>query len=203
MWRSPRFLVILTVALSLSATVHGQSQESDPARNHAGRSLVPYPFEAANYWGNDYRTINNTTDPQDCARRCDADPRCRVASFHGPRAPRGWANRCVLRNAVGQRHTEQADVYSWVKPSESTPRQRKVGVYSFEAANYWGNGYRTINNATDPQDCARRCDADPRCRVASFHGPRAPRGWANRCVLRNTVGQRHTEQADVSSWVKP
>src|SRR6266849_4654965 len=79
----------------------------------------------------------------------------------------------------------------------------EAASYSFEVANYWGNAYETINDATDPQECARRCEADSRCRVASFHGPRATGGWANRCVLRDVFGERHTEQVDISSWVKP
>jgi hypothetical protein len=79
----------------------------------------------------------------------------------------------------------------------------EAASYSFEAANYWGHEYEMINDATDPQECARRCEADSRCRVASFHGPRVGRGWANRCVLRDAVGERHTETVDISSWVKP
>ena len=60
----------------------------------AATTPVPYRFEAANYWGNHHQTIANATDPQDCARRFDADSLCRVASFSGPRAPAPWANTC-------------------------------------------------------------------------------------------------------------
>ena len=76
-------------------------------------------------------------------------------------------------------------------------------LYRFERANYWGNHYETIANATHLQACAQRCDEDSKCRVASFSGPGAPRPWANTCVLRHAIGPRHTEQPDIVSWVKP
>lgn len=81
-----------------------------------GQGQAPYLFEAANFWGNNYLTLRNAVDPQACAQRCDADARCRVASFQGPRAPAPWANTCVLRHSIGPRHTEQPDIVSWVKP---------------------------------------------------------------------------------------
>jgi PAN domain. len=82
-------------------------------------------------------------------------------------------------------------------------KESQTGIYPFEAANYWYHELDVINNAADPQECAKRCDVDPRCRVASFHGPRAQGGWSNRCVLRSAIGPRHPEQVDISSWVKP
>lgn len=180
------------------------------ALSPAAQGQVPYAFEAANYWGHNYLTVRNAVDPQACARRCDADARCRVASFTGPHGPANWANTCVLRNTVGSRHTEQPDIRSWVKPAVlvvaaplPVPPAPVPGVYRFERANYWGNNYMTIKNARDPQACAKRCDADLQCRVASFQGPRAPAPWANTCVLRHSVGPRHTEQPDIVSWVKP
>lgn len=75
-----------------------------------------YPFEKANYWGYELEKIPGLTDQQECASRCDKNANCKVASVHGPGAPDGSANECVLRSAVGARHTEQADIMSWVKP---------------------------------------------------------------------------------------
>ena len=108
----------------------------------------------------------------------------------------------MLRSAVGPRHTEQPDIRSWVKGV--TVAAPALGApYRFERANYWSNDYMTIKNAHDPQACVKRCDEDPKCRVASFSGPAAPPPWANTCVLRHTIGPRHTEQPDIVSWVKP
>jgi hypothetical protein len=86
--------------------------------------------------------------------------RCRVASFHGPRAPAPWANTCVLRVAVGPRHTEQPDIRSWVKGATIAahvpiPRALPPAHYRFEQGNYWSNDYMTIKNARDPQACAK------------------------------------------------
>lgn len=101
-------------------------------------------------------------------------------------------------SAEVERYPEQIDAPALVKAARPS-----VFRYEFETANYWGKSYKTIDNATDPQECARACDEDSQCRVASFHGPKATGGWANRCVLRQAVGERHTEQVDTSSWVKP
>ena len=110
----------------------------------------------------------------------------------------------VARAAIGPRHTEQPDIRSWVKGATATaPVLAPGALYRFERANYWGNHYQTIANATNPQACAQRCDEDSKCRVASFSGPGAPRPWANTCVLRHAIGPRHTEQPDIVSWVKP
>jgi len=79
-------------------------------------SYAAYPFEKANYWDYELEKIPGLTDPQECARRCDNNAKFKVASLHGPGAPDGSANTCVLRSAVGSRHTEQADIMSWVKP---------------------------------------------------------------------------------------
>lgn len=75
-----------------------------------------YVFEAANYWHNDYRVLRDFTDDQSCARMCAEDKDCKVATFSDHTAEDSWANTCVLRSAVGERHTEQRGIYSWVKP---------------------------------------------------------------------------------------
>jgi hypothetical protein len=75
--------------------------------------------------------------------------------------------------------------------------------YQFEAANYWGFVLRRIDNVLDPQVCARLCDQEPKCVVASYHDARATGGWANACVLHDGKGERHTEQIGITSWVKP
>lgn len=114
------------------------------------------------------------------------------------------ADQAVARAPIEPQHTEQPDIRSWVKGATVTaPVLAPGALYRFERANYWGNHYQTIANATNPQACARRCDEDSKCRVASFSGPSAPRPWANTCVLRNVIGPRHTEQPDIVSWVKP
>jgi hypothetical protein len=192
------------ICIALVLTTSGCADVTGPLARTVTAAATSYRFEAANYWGNDYQTIANATDPQDCARRCDADARCQVASFSGPSAPKPWANTCVLRSAVGPRHTEQPDIRSWVKVARATAPVPAAGaLYRFERANYWYNDYMTIKDARDPQACAKRCAEDPKCRVASFSGPGAPAPWANTCVLRHAIGPRHTEQPDIVSWVKP
>ena len=74
-----------------------------------------YKFKKANYWSHEYSILRNYTDMQNCAKACSLDSKCMVASFHGSHAPTGWKNTCVLRDKVGVRHTEQPDIYSWVK----------------------------------------------------------------------------------------
>ena len=157
-----------------------------------------YTFEDANYVGHEIEIIPDMRDPQECANRCEQNPNCLVASFHSPFAPAGWAYKCVLRSAVGERHLDQRGIMSWLKPH--APRHLS---YLFESANYWTPELEIISNLRDPQECASRCDRNPNCKVASFHGPHAPEGWANKCVLRSTTEDRHTDQADIWSWVKP
>jgi hypothetical protein len=100
--------IVAIVALSLSIT------QNSPAQT---KRAVVYSFDDANYWGVALQTIDRQTDPQACARFCDADPGCKVASFHDGSVSGGWANKCVLRAEVGARHPEQKGIRSWVKPS--------------------------------------------------------------------------------------
>lgn len=77
-------------------------------------------------------------------------------------------------------------------------------AYTFENANYWGSGKsRALQDPLDMQECARLCDEDPSCAVASYHDETAIGGYANTCTLRHEVGERHPEQTSVHSWVKP
>lgn len=76
----------------------------------------PNKFEAANYWGHEISTLRDQHDLQACARACAADANCKVASFIDATGPAEYQNTCVLRGAVGERHTEQAGICSWVKP---------------------------------------------------------------------------------------
>jgi hypothetical protein len=111
------FLLFLIVGTTVLGGANGQPIIRG-AHQSAGAQLSygSYRFEPANYWGNELQIYDNIRDPQDCAMRCDADPRCWVASFHGPSAGSEWANRCVLRHAIGPRHTEQVDIWSWINP---------------------------------------------------------------------------------------
>jgi hypothetical protein len=77
-------------------------------------------------------------------------------------------------------------------------------TYTFENANYWGAGKsQRLKDPFDRQECARLCDEDPSCAVASYHDETAIGGYANTCTLRREVGERHPEQTSVHSWVKP
>jgi hypothetical protein len=77
-------------------------------------------------------------------------------------------------------------------------------TYTFENANYWGAGKsKRLQDPLNMQECARLCDEDPSCVVASYHDETAIGGYANTCTLRHEVGERHPEQTSVHSWVKP
>jgi TolB-like protein len=103
---------------NLFGTENKQARQKAPVDNEVvmDRTAQPYAFENANYWNSEIEIVQRSTDPQDCARRCDKNPNCKVASFHGPRATDGWANICVLRSTVGARNIRQVDIRSWVKP---------------------------------------------------------------------------------------
>ena len=173
-----------------------------------------YVFEKANYWFYGYKGFENFYDMQKCAELCDKDPKCKVASFHGPNAPAQYRNLCILRDKVGPRHTEQPDIYSWVKPASRNNgdshensvirrgTQSRYGSYVFEKANYWFYGIKVYEDFHDPQKCAELCDLNPKCKVATFHGPNGPGKYKNMCILRDKIGPRHTEQPDTISWVK-
>jgi hypothetical protein len=92
-------------------------RETNKACEYAeGSGPVPHRFEAANYWGNDYSIIKGQHDPEECARLCESDPRCKIAAFCDSTAQGGWAYTCVLRSGVGPRHTEEIGIRSWIKP---------------------------------------------------------------------------------------
>jgi len=95
--------------LSETAAANTDGLTSGPA------SSGTYRFEAANYWHNEYKVLRNFTDQQLCAQRCAEDSNCKVATYSDDTAGGDWANTCVLRNAVGPRHTNQQGITSWVK----------------------------------------------------------------------------------------
>lgn len=112
-------LLIIVIPLLFIGCI---SQKNDPilsglkSLNSALGSIQgKYKFEKANYWNHEYSVLRNYTDMQSCAKVCSEDSKCLVASFHGSHAPTGWENTCVLRDKIGTRHTEQPDIYSWVK----------------------------------------------------------------------------------------
>lgn len=76
---------------------------------------APHKFEAANYWGNELTVMRDQHDLQACARACVANPACKVATFVDGTAGGDYQNSCVLRSEVGERHTEQPGICSWVK----------------------------------------------------------------------------------------
>lgn len=56
---------------------------------------------------------------------------------------------------------------------------------------------------TDPQACAKACDTNPQCFIASFHDSTvASEKYRNTCVLRPYLDKR-TDAPGISSWVKP
>jgi PAN domain len=91
---------------------------SDKLQSYQGSKTFSdwYTFEAINIWGSELDIIKNFTNQQECARLCDINPACKVASFHGSHATGGWAHTCVLRREAGARHPEQIGIYSWIKP---------------------------------------------------------------------------------------
>ena len=80
---------------------------------------MPFKFEAANYWDHDFKIIPNQKDLQACARACDESADCKVVTFADSTIGGNWANTCVLRNAIGPRHTEAPGFCSWVKPAKA------------------------------------------------------------------------------------
>jgi hypothetical protein len=78
------------------------------------------------------------------------------------------------------------------------------GSYVFVPGNYWGRGeIQPLQDPTDRQECARLCDEQRKCVVASYHDETVGGGYANTCVLRSKKGEWHPEQTNISSWVKP
>jgi hypothetical protein len=80
---------------------------------------LKYRFESANYWDHDITVLRDQQDMQACARACDENPACKVATFSDSTITDGWANSCVLRGAVGTRHPEPSGRCSWVKPAKN------------------------------------------------------------------------------------
>ena len=76
---------------------------------------APNRFEAANYLGHELTVLRDQHDLQACARACAANPACKVATFVDGTAGGEYQNSCVLRSELGERHTEQAGICSWVK----------------------------------------------------------------------------------------
>lgn len=160
-----------------------------------------FVFEKANYWFNDIRTIRGISDSQACAGHCVDEARCIVATYSDETADPEWANSCVLRDAIGPRHTEQEGMYSWIKQYPVT-EQSNDNEFVFEKANYWFNDIRTIRNVRSSQMCASYCVEEASCLVATYSDNTADSEWANTCVLRDAIGPRHTEQEGMYSWIK-
>ena len=156
MWHAIQLMVLLALAASLSPDARGQVP-------------VPYRFEAANYWGNDYQTIaecDRSAGLCKALRRRRALPgrelfwtaRTQALGQHVRAAIRGRAapHRAARHPVLGQ------------KGDGGRARPAPGAALPLRGGELLGQRLQTIPNATDPQDCARRCDADARCRVASF-----------------------------------
>ena len=76
---------------------------------------LAYKFESANYWGSELNALKDQHDMQACARACSENKDCKVATYVDSTGQGGWANTCVLRSAVGERHPGEAGTCSWVK----------------------------------------------------------------------------------------
>lgn len=123
-------LLISVLAVSVVATSCSRSRRpaGDPAATtspvQAGSDCerisqaLKYKFESANYWDHDITVLRDQHDMQACARACDENPDCKVASFTDSTITDGWGNSCVLRSAVGTRHPEPSGRCSWVKPAK-------------------------------------------------------------------------------------
>ena len=102
-----------------------------------------YVLEKANYWGSEFAVLRNWSDMQECARLCDEDSACVVASYLDQTAG-DYANTCVHRSKVGSRHPEQSNVFSWVRPSAAATTNP---VDTTKKPNYVGPGvYDTSRN---------------------------------------------------------
>ena len=114
-----------------------------------------YTLERANYWGSEIAVLRNWSDMQECARLCDEDSSCVVASYHDQTAG-DYANTCVHRYKVGSRHPEQSNVFSWVRPpataatipvdaANTSGAQQTDDLNATEKLNYVGRGVYGIS----------------------------------------------------------
>jgi hypothetical protein len=175
------------------ATATAPETPAAPAKASAAPADGEFRLELANYHGSEIITLKDQT-ADSCARACQQHAECKVASF-APSGGRGYAKSCVLRSAVGARAPGEAGIRSWVKPG--------ARPYDLEKVNYHGAELRVLRDQTDPQACARACDEQKDCLIASFSGADGYAGYQNTCVLRSGVGPRHPEESWVQSWVKP
>lgn len=126
-------LVVLTALLFQMPAMADVSTSQDPD--------AAYVLERANYWGSEIAVFRNWSDMQECARSCDEDSSCVVASYLDETAG-DYANTCVHRDKVGSRHPEQSNVFSWVRPSASVITNP---VDAAKKPNYIGPGVYDIS----------------------------------------------------------
>ena len=62
------------------------------------------------------RILANWYDMQACARVCDEEAACKIASYHDENVAAPFTNTCILWRGLGPRHPEQRNIYSWIKP---------------------------------------------------------------------------------------
>ena len=141
----------------------------------------------------------NASDKYDLSY-CYMDKLEGVCTFEAPREPGEYDFRMFERS----NGKEVIDIkFKLISKGNKIKSNKSSKIYRFEKANYWFFEFKTYKNFHDMQKCAELCDKNPKCKVASFHGPKAPSGWENTCVLRSSIGPRHTDQSDIFSWVKP
>jgi hypothetical protein len=137
----------------------------------------------------------------------NTETRMNTRPFHVPEGGFYVKNRHAKKRGLVDISSSNFVIEIKVKPEYLAEFQAAISArpaYTFENANYWGAGKSAaLQNPLDMQECARLCDEDPSCAVASYHDETAIGGYANTCTLRHEVGERHPEQTSVHSWVKP
>ncbi len=73
-----------------------------------------YEFENANYWSDELQVVYKVYNRHACAKLCEAEEKCKVASYHNNEV-KGWENTCVLREAATGKRLNDKGIVSWVK----------------------------------------------------------------------------------------
>jgi outer membrane protein OmpA-like peptidoglycan-associated protein len=88
-------------------------------------------------------------------------------------------------------------------PAPAPPPAPPPPAYTLEVGVNYSTPPIDLHPETDPQACAKACDTNPKCWVASFHDATVPtEKYRNTCALRPWLEGRK-DAPGVSSWVKP
>jgi hypothetical protein len=109
-------LLVAIVALAGGACNRCTSMEPAATDCVAASRNMPFKFESGNYWGQEMTILREQRDMQACAKACQEKPDCKIATFVDGTVGSDYANTCVLRNTIGDRHPEETGICSWVKP---------------------------------------------------------------------------------------